>query len=105
MESHPPCAVLVVAALALTLVGCGGGKQASELSAKDVLSRTIEKTAAVKSFHFVFSVENSPEGKPGLNLTSARGDLVVPNELDADVAGTLSGFPLKSELVFIRGTH
>jgi hypothetical protein len=93
-----------VGALALAAAGCGG-QQAQELSVRDIVARTTEETAAVKSFHFVFRVENPPEGSPGLNLTFARGDLRVPDELDAEVAGTLSGFPLKSRLIFLHGTH
>ena len=87
--------------LALAAAGCGGGKKAKQLSVGEIVAQTAKKTAALKSFHFVFKVENAPSGRPGLNLTFADGDLIVPDKLRASVAGTLSGISLKSEIVFV----
>ena len=90
----------------LAVAGCGGGGGGeTKLSAAAIAEQTAEKTGAVKSFHFSFNIENAPAGRPGLNLTFADGDLIVPDKLRARVAGTLSGLSLRSELVFFEDQH
>lgn len=97
-------ACLTVLALA---AGCGGGSKqtstttAAELSVAQIVARTARKTGALRSFHFDFEVTHPAASTTGLNLTSAAGDVKVPNELKASVAGTLSGVSLTSELVFV----
>lgn len=94
-------------ALALGAGGCGGGggERAPEPTASEIVRQTIEQTGAQKSFHFQFEIENAPPDRPGLNLTFADGDLVVPDQLHARVAGTLSGISLRSELIFFHDQH
>ena len=99
--------LLVSAGLVIAVsAGCGGGGGGGrEPSVEEIVRRTAERTAALESFHFRFEIENAPAGKAGLNLTFADGDLVVPNQLRAKVAGTFSGIPLRSELIFFRDQH
>lgn len=88
--------------VAVALVtGCGGGKKAEQLSAAQILAKTAANTARVKSFHFVLKVEHPAPSGSGLSLTHANGDVIVPDKLKANIAGTLSGVSLKSALVFV----
>ena len=86
------------------LAGCGGGKKARQLSVAQIVGQTTAKTAEVKSFHFVLKVEHPAPSTSGLSLTYANGDVIVPDKLRAEVAGTLSGVSLKSSLVIIGAT-
>ena len=105
MSARPLAGLLATAAL-LALTGCGGSGGGEEAPPVDELvRRATERTGAVKSFHFEFDVENAPTGRPGLNLTFADGNLVVPDRLQAKVAGTLSGISLRSELIFVEDQH
>lgn len=86
---------------ALLVAGCGGGKKGQQLSVAQIVDRTAQKTGAVKSFHFLFKVEHPARSTSGLSLTFADGDVIVPDKLKADVAGTLSGVSLRSQIVFV----
>lgn len=96
-------ALLLALVAFLLLAACGGEKEekAAELSVEEIVAQTTEKTSAVTSFHFVFEAESAPTAVAGLSLTFAEGDLVVPDRLRADVAGSLSGVSLTSELVIV----
>lgn len=93
--------VALVGALvaALALAGCGGGGEAPPVAA--IVERSLEATGAVKSFHFVLDIQNVPPSETGLALQSAEGDVVVPDRLAADVAGTLEGVPITTRLIVI----
>lgn len=94
--------MLVLACAAAVMVGtagCGGGGKS--VSAQDIVAQAAEKTAQLKSFHFVFSAANVPAGKTGLSLNYADGDLVVPDRLRCEVGGTFMGVPLRSALIVI----
>ncbi len=86
---------------ALLLAGCGGGGKKAELSVAQIVDQTTQKTGAVKSFHFVFKVEHPAKSTQGLSITFAEGDVIVPDKLKANVAGTFQGIPLTSEIVFV----
>ncbi len=92
---------IAIVLLALLVGGCGGGKKAQRLSVAQIVDQTTRKTGALKSFHFVFKVEHPATSAQGLSLTLADGDVIVPDKLRADIAGTLSGVSLKSKLVFV----
>lgn len=97
--------VFLASLVAVALVaGCGGGKKARQLSVSQIVAKAAANTAQVKSFHFTLKVEHPAPSTSGLSLTYADGDVVVPDRLKANVAGTLSGVPLKSTLVFIGPT-
>jgi len=94
-------ALLLLGAL---VAGCGGGAKKSTISVEQIVSGSTAKTAAVKSFHFVLTVEHPPPSS-GLSLASAEGDVAVPDRVRADASGTFAGIPLKSELVFVGDRH
>ncbi|MCZ7588561.1 MAG: LppX_LprAFG lipoprotein [Gaiella sp.] len=93
----PPAAVAVVALLATA--GCGGGGQGA--SAAEIVSRSASATEAVKRFHFTLDVRNVPRTSTGLQLTSAEGDVVVPDRARADVAGNFAGVSITTRIVAI----
>jgi hypothetical protein len=90
---------LVLVLLVLLVAGCGGSKPSGPPAA-EIVKRTTSETGAQKSFHFNVEVEHPPPSGSGLNLTLADGDVVVPDRLKAKVAGTYSGIPISSQIVF-----
>ncbi len=88
--------LLVVAALG----GCGGSSTSTDPSPESIVERTTTETGAQKSFHFKLEVENPAPSSSGLSLTFADGDIVVPDRLQAKVAGTFNGIPITTQIVF-----
>lgn len=93
-----------MALLVSVLAACGRGEENGP-SAGEIVTEAADATSAVKSFHFVFTSENVKTGAKGLSLTSAEGDIVVPDRLQAEVGGTFLRAPLQSELVVISGSY
>jgi LppX/LprAFG-like lipoprotein len=91
-------AALLVAPL---MAGCGGAKSAPAPPTRVIVARSLQSTAALRSFSFELKVEHAPSGRPGLTLTLARGDLVVPDRLRARINGTFSRTPIQSEIIII----
>jgi hypothetical protein len=89
--------------LALVVAGCGGGKEAPAPPPGVIVARDVERTAALRSLHFVFTVEHAPSGGTGLTLTLADGDLVVPDRLRARINGTFARTPIQSEIIIVGG--
>jgi hypothetical protein len=90
---------LALLCLALLAAGCGGGgKKAPATSV--IVTHGVERTAALKTFHFTLKVANAPSGG-GLVIRFADGDIVVPDRLRARINGTLSGVPLQSAIVSV----
>ena len=87
--------------LALVVAGCGGGKEAPAPPPRVIVARDVQRTAALRSLHFVFKVEHAPSGGPGLTLTFAEGDLGVPDRLRARINGTFARTPIQSEIIII----
>jgi hypothetical protein len=87
--------------LALVVAGCGGGKEAPAAPPRVIVARDVERTAALRSLHFVFKVEHAPSGGPGLTLTFAEGDLGLPDRLRARINGTFGRTPIQSEIIII----
>lgn len=93
-------AVAVVAALMLlAAAGCGGSGE--KTSADTVLREAADATGALKSFHFTLDVQNVPRSGTGLQLTSAEGDVVVPDRARADVGGAFAGVSITTQVVAI----
>lgn len=91
-------AVVAVAAL-VAAAGCGGGE--SDVSAAELVSASAAATGALESFHFTLDVQNVPRTTTGLQLTSAEGDVAVPDRAQADVSGAFAGIPVTSRIVAI----
>ena len=89
----------VAAVALLATAGCGGGGDAA--SAAEIVSRSASATAAVRRFHFTLDVQRVPRSVTGLQLTSAEGDVVVPDRARADVAGTFAGVPITTRIVAV----
>lgn len=87
-------------ACVLLLAGCGGGGEAGPTPA-EIVARSAERTAELKSFRFTLRVENVPPAGSGLSLTSADGAVIVPDRLKAKASATFSGIPIETELVII----
>jgi hypothetical protein len=92
----------IAALLAVPLVaGCGGHARAPAPPTREIVARTIQSTTALRSLRFVLKVEHAPSGTPGLTLTSARGEILVPDRLRALINGTFSRTPIQSEVIII----
>jgi hypothetical protein len=95
-----PTAVALVAALVLVAAaGCGGS--GDETSAETLVRESADATGALKTFHFTLDVQNVPRSGTGLQLTSAEGDVVVPDRAQADIGGTFAGVPISTQVVAI----
>jgi hypothetical protein len=105
MKHGSPTTLLVSFLVVLLGGGCGGGKKPQQLSVAEIVDQTAKKTGTLESFHFVFKVEHPATSAQGLSLTFASGDVIVPGKLRAEVAGSLSGVSLKSNLVFVAPTQ
>lgn len=90
--------LLIVAALG----GCGGSGSdtPADPSPETIVARTTTETGAQKSFHFKLEVKNPAPSSSGLSLTFADGDVIVPDRLKAEIAGTFNGIPLTTQIVF-----
>jgi lipoprotein LprG len=94
------CCLAASALLLVLVTGCGG---AGGPAAAQIVSQSAAKTATVKSFHVLVTIDNVPASKSGISVTYLDGDLAVPNDLRAKISGTLSGVPLNSELIVAAG--
>jgi lipoprotein LprG len=83
----------------LLMAGCGGGEKAPPT--RVIVKRGVERTAALRSFHFVLKVAHAPSRSGGLTVTFADGDILVPDRLRARVNGTLSRVPLETTIVSV----
>lgn len=86
---------------ALLLAGCGGDGGGDEPAADEIVAAAAAKTAEVKSFRFTLDVENVPPSSTGLSLTSADGEVIVPDRLRARASATLSRIAIETELVIV----
>lgn len=86
----------------LLLAGCGDdGGGGGGPTAAEIVADSAKQTAEVQSFRFTLAVENVPPSGSGLSLTSAEGEVIVPDRLAAKAAATFSGIPVETELVSI----
>jgi lipoprotein LprG len=80
------------------LAGCGGG---STKPAADLVSESVAKTSAVKSFHLVIDTENVATSPSGLSLKFVDGDVLVPDKLKGKVGGTFAGISISTDLIVV----
>jgi hypothetical protein len=85
-------------AVVLLAAGCGGS---SGPPPEELVAASIEKTAAVESFHVVVDIQNVSAGESGLALSFLDGDVVVPDRVQARVSGSFLGVPLSTELIVV----
>jgi hypothetical protein len=91
---------LVLLLVVVAVGGCGGDSASTDPSPESIVERTTTETGARKSFHFTLEVENPGPSGSGLSLTFADGDIVVPDRLQAKIAGTFNGIPITTQIVF-----
>jgi hypothetical protein len=72
------------------------------LTAEDVLEQSAQRSAEVTSFHFILTHENGSTPLPlNLDLESAEGDVVVPDQLKAAVDAEAVGINVSVDVVGI----
>ena len=92
-------AALLLAAVWLSLAGCGGGGQSADPTA--VLAGSAAKMKLIKGFHLVYEVHKPGNAKPGTGLEIARitADVNSDGNMQAVLDVTQSGVPLKLNFV------
>jgi len=95
-----------LAALGLQAVACGDGKKDETGGplppAADVLAKAVERAATMKTFHFRLEHENGASPIPlGLGLTTAEGDVIVPDRMRAKVEAKAGTQPVRVEVIGI----
>jgi lipoprotein LprG len=93
---------LSVLALATLVSGCGGS---SGPSAEELVTNSVAKTSAVKTFHLLVDVQNVTAPREGLGLDYVDGDVVVPDRLKGRVGGTFLGIPLSTDLIVVGSDY
>ncbi len=105
VEARPVAAALTLAIV--LLAGCGLIQRAeptpapTPIDVRDVLRLSGEATAALDTFHFTLE-HNDVGGTPlteTLEVTEASGDVVSPDRISVEFAGTFGRFAVRSSLV------
>ena len=95
----------VALGLLLAACSCGGKKQQTTgplPPAADVLTKAVERAATMKTFHFRLEHENGVSAIPlGLGLTTAEGDVIVPDRMKAKVEAKAGTQPVRVEVIGI----
>jgi hypothetical protein len=111
-EAHarPKRALAFAAACAalLVLAACAGEKavpaRGDSPSAEGLLAKSAQAMAQVRSFRFSLVNENGETPLPdGLSLKSAKGGMVQPDMLHAQVTARLAGFPVEFKVISAAG--
>jgi len=92
--------------LALLLAVCGGDEEApppADIPAPDtILEGAAARMQQVQSFHFVLDHENgATQIVGGIDMTSAEGDLVAPDQMQATIEGSLGPLDFDTGLVIL----
>jgi hypothetical protein len=98
-------AALLLAAIALSLLGCGGGGQQAD--PQTVLTASAAAMKQIKGFHFVYEVHKPANTKPGPGLQIARitGDVNADGGMNAAIDVTQGGLPLTLNFVQVGDTQ
>lgn len=95
--------VALVSTLALALAACGGGRAATPApAAQQVLEGSSRAMSEVSAFRFTLENEGGETPLPGglgLGLRSARGVMVRPDGLRAEIKATTSGFLVEVKVI------
>jgi LppX_LprAFG lipoprotein len=97
--------VLLLAAVALSVLGCGGGGQQAD--PQTVLASSAAAMKQIKGFHFVYEVHKPGNTKPGTGLVIARitGDVNAGGDMKAAIDVTEGAVPLTLNFVQIADTQ
>lgn len=87
----------------LAAAGCGGDG-AGPLQAGPLVREAAQATGKARSFHFALDVQGVPKTRTGLQLTSAEGDVAIPDRVRAEVAGNFAGVPITTRIVAVGDT-
>jgi hypothetical protein len=96
-----------LAGLGLQAVACGCGGKKEDAGgplppAAEVLTKAVERVATMKTFHFRLEHENGASPIPlGLGLSTAEGDVVVPDRLQAKLEAKAGTQPVRVEVIGI----
>jgi lipoprotein LprG len=95
-----------LAALGLILAACGdGGKEEDGgplPAAEDVLADAVERVETMETFHFRLEHENGASRIPlELDLTTAEGDVIVPDRMWAKLKAKAGTQPVEVEVIGI----
>src|SRR5215211_7301824 len=83
-----------VALLAVLVAGCKDGSSTKDRTAtpSELLSSANQAFAKAKTVHFRLGLQNGSAALPlGLGLSSAEGDIVMPDRLSAEVKAKEAG--------------
>ncbi|MBE3558732.1 MAG: LppX_LprAFG lipoprotein [Ktedonobacteraceae bacterium] len=79
-----------------------GGKAGSRPTTQQLLTALQKNFAAVKSFHVVMQVQNAGPAAPGqVQISSASGDVVMPDKVKAQATVVLSGQSVAVNLISV----
>ncbi len=89
---------------ALALAACGGGEPATPtpagLSPREVLDGAAEAMAQVASFSYSLDNQGGETPLPaGLSMKSARGVMVKPDKMTAEIKASFSGFFVEVKVI------
>ena len=104
-------AAVCLLGLVCLLAACGGPGAPADtptpaLTEPEIAQRAVDKLTGLNSFHFDLSTDTG--GKPsggGFALLSAKGDVVRPDKLSADLQASVSGFTASLKYVSAGGKH
>lgn len=98
-------AIISIVLAALLLSACGKTAPSAPplpLTAPEVIGRSLESMAEIKSFHFV--LEHDGGGTPiamGLMMDKAEGDIARPDRLKAKISTTIMGGFVEIEVITV----
>lgn len=85
------------------LSGCSESPASSpELTAVEIIDRCAEKIETIDSLHIeITQVGGTTPIAMGLEMSKAVGDVVKPDRLKAEITATVSGFPVRVEMISV----
>jgi hypothetical protein len=91
-----------ITVLGFLSLSCGDDVKPSEEDPAAILQRSVEAVQGVSSFHFELTHENGGTPIPlGLEMTSATGDVAVPDRLRAEVKARAAVVSVSIQLIAI----
>lgn len=96
-----PWGWLAILAVAVALAGCGGTSSSSSGDPKTILDNTAKRLDAVKSVHFEALIDGEAyiDTARTVQLKSAGGDIVTPDQMQTKIKVGLAGVNIDMSLV------